>query len=210
MRHERQPRNAIRVTLEIIGGGVGQTGLSPTFVLQRLSDGAWWDALGGTWEAAAVVNALPELDATNFPGVYEYALPAAGHVEPDGREGYRFQVVETVTSTRETGIIHPGAVVGGELQEMVDDHFDPGTPGSLADAIQRMLGLRQSNMRFIPATWDANTAQPTSGMVYLYKSKTDLLSDTAPWSGAYASYSVAASFDPDTGQLQSYTSVRES
>lgn len=61
------------------------TALTPTATLYRKSDGFWWNATLGAWEAAPAFAdrdiALTEFDATNYPGAYS-GNPAASIGSP--------------------------------------------------------------------------------------------------------------------------------
>lgn len=58
--------------------GVGATGQSPTVTLQRVTDSKYYDdslASGSRFAVAVKTNAMTEVDATNFPGLYKYVFP---------------------------------------------------------------------------------------------------------------------------------------
>lgn len=189
MRYERQPIDQIKLTLEIAVVGAGQTGLAATtlFVLQRLSDGLYWDDNLTSWQPATPgTNQLIEVDAVRFPGLYEYDLPLAGVSLADAEDGYRFLVSESTTPVLSMGTIAVEQPKGGPW---------------------RTLALRQSNVRFVPSAWDPVTRQPTAGEVLVYATKAALLGDTGPgWVAAVGRYTVGATFD-GSGLLTEYTSV---
>lgn len=213
MRTEVQPANQIILTLEVVLGGIGQTGLAASthFELQRLSDSKWLDLTTGLWilVPGGATNVLSEVDATNFPGFYEFVVPSTALTASDlvlGYDGYRFIVEETVNKPRENGMIVPGPVKGGVWEEADAAHFNADTMGNV---LARMLRLRQSNMRFVPTAWDTVTRQPTVGEVLIYDDSVTLLADTGPgWALATGRYTVAATFD-GSGHLTEYTSVKD-
>lgn len=70
----------INLDLTIEASGVGQTGETPTIVIQRLSDSLYYDdqlASGSRFAAAYTDNAMSEVDATNLAGLYRYQFPHA-------------------------------------------------------------------------------------------------------------------------------------
>jgi hypothetical protein len=74
MRHEVRDRKSLYFTLEIILGGVGITGLSPTcsvFSISAAAANKWWDASGaGVWGIAKVDNPMVEQSPGDHPGLY--------------------------------------------------------------------------------------------------------------------------------------------
>lgn len=68
----------VNLDLTIEASGVGQTGETPTVVIQRLSDSLYYDdqlASGSRFAAAYTDNAMSEVDATNLAGLYRYQFP---------------------------------------------------------------------------------------------------------------------------------------
>jgi hypothetical protein len=214
MRHERQPKDQLVLSLEVILGGIGQTGLAATtfFLLQRLSDAKYLDLTTGLWTVGVpgATNVLGEVDAVNLPGLYEFTVPGTALTPADlllAGAGYRFRVAESSISMAEHGRISVGPVKGGEWDEAESAHHD--TAGTMGNTAARILRLRQNNMRFVPTAWDSVTRQPTTGLVLSYDSKADLNADTGPaWALATGRYTVDATFDLN-GQLTEYTSVRD-
>lgn len=194
MRHERQPKDRLILTLEVVLAGVGKAGILPAFTgfqLQRLSDSAWWRDSAGTWGVAPdPSNQLSEVDATNFPGLYQYVVDPAELDADLAAEGYRFVVVETAFGSREHGLIDVDEVAGGGVRD---------------NLLTRTAALRQRNMRFAPSTWDPVTKQPTAGTITIYGSKADATADI----NAIGQYTIQATFD-GSGQLTEYTSVEDS
>jgi len=61
-----------RITLDVVTAGAGVIGQSPTFAIQRLADGKWFQASDGTWQPTIVENAGTQTDSTNLPGRYHF------------------------------------------------------------------------------------------------------------------------------------------
>lgn len=99
MRQETQQRDKIIVLVEIISAGTGLTGLSPIAVLKRVSDGKFWS--GSAWQVASANLAMTEVDDTDQPGLYRYALPAIGFDAILGADGYEAMVVEATQNVRQ-------------------------------------------------------------------------------------------------------------
>ena len=108
MRHENQRWNAIRATMEVVVGGAGMTGLTPTVGIQRISDGQWLANGGGSWAAPFAVNNMVPVDATNAAGLYQYVIPSARLATyTDSDPGYFFVIVEATNNVREHVFVHP-------------------------------------------------------------------------------------------------------
>jgi hypothetical protein len=212
MRYEVQIGNLLGVTLETVIGGQPLTGLAATttWQLYRQFDSKWWNAAGGTWDATPPVSqVMVELDATNLPGLYVGAVPLGAIDLEAGKNGYWFMAYESTNVIREYGRIVPGPAVGGVWKELVTNRFDAAA-ADFANLFVRMAALRQTNMRFVPSTWDAVTKQPTAGLVLIYETKADLLADVGPgWALAIGQYTVDATFSA-LGELTAYTSVQDS
>jgi hypothetical protein len=114
MRFEEQPWNAITARFAVIRSGAGTTGLSPTALIKRLSDGFYWN--GATWQAGVTTVAMTEPDTTNEPGLYEAAVLLAQLDYTLGLKGYRIYIAETTTPIRESGFIKQEAVSWAELR----------------------------------------------------------------------------------------------
>lgn len=81
------------------------------------------------------------------------------------------------------------------------------TAGTFGNHINRMLRLRQENMKVVYTAWSSH-GQPTAGYVLLYASSADLTTDTGPgWALAKARYDFTATYNVDL-QLTGYQSVR--
>lgn len=183
MRFEAQPWNAIRLLLEIVDTGVGQTGKTVTGTVRRTSNGQYLQS-GGGWGASPSSLSFSQASATDQPGLYFYDPTVADLSTTDGK--YIVKITESTYNVLEYVLITP--VLSGDDQ-------------------RRMYGLRQENMRFIPSAWDSTTKQPTAGTVYLYPSTSAYDADTTPnGTGAMASWSISALFS--AGQLSHYGSKR--
>lgn len=81
------------------------------------------------------------------------------------------------------------------------------TAGTFGNHINRMLRLRQENMRVVYTAWSTH-GQPTDGYVLLYASSSDLTTDTGPaWALAKGRYDFTATYNGDL-QLTGYQSTR--
>lgn len=73
MSYYRWPVNqgSILLHLNLVNeDGTGATGKSPQVVIQRASDGRYWD--GNSFEVAVTQLAMTEVSASNLPGYYEF------------------------------------------------------------------------------------------------------------------------------------------
>ncbi len=64
-----------RLYLSFVEAGVGVTGQTPTIAIRRVSDSLFYNdslASGSRFASPAALNAMTELDSTNFPGLYVY------------------------------------------------------------------------------------------------------------------------------------------
>lgn len=61
-----------RLFLDIVSGGTGVIGQSPTAAIQRVSDSMWFKASDGTWVSSPVNNPMTQTDTTNLPGRYHF------------------------------------------------------------------------------------------------------------------------------------------
>jgi hypothetical protein len=80
---------------------VGQTGETPTIVIQRLSDGLYYDdqlVSGSRFAAAYADNAMSEVSATNFPGAYRYQFPHSE--DTTGSELFFLRYINTGVNAR--------------------------------------------------------------------------------------------------------------
>ena len=101
--------------LEVVVLGVGSTGLAPTVAVQRLSDGLWLQAGGGSWGAGVATNPMVEASAANMPGLYEYTVPSARVDYSTGRQGYLVKYVEATTPLVEYETQLPQTLFSGEI-----------------------------------------------------------------------------------------------
>lgn len=106
MRHETQQWDRVRATLSLVSSGSGTTGKSPTVAIQRIADGQWLQSGGGSWGGTFATNTMPEVDATDLPGLYAYAVPTAQLDHALGLDGYFCVVAESTTSTLEHVLVH--------------------------------------------------------------------------------------------------------
>lgn len=73
----------INLDLTITSAGTGSTGETPTIVIQRLSDGYYYDdtqVTGSRFLAAFHANNMVEVDSVNLAGLYRYSF---SHSEDD-------------------------------------------------------------------------------------------------------------------------------
>lgn len=81
------------------------------------------------------------------------------------------------------------------------------TAGTFGNHVNRMLRLRQENVRVVYTDWATN-GQPIEGYVLTYASASDLTSDEGPtWALAKARHDFTATYDEDL-QLTGYASVK--
>ena len=159
MRQETQHWNKILAMVEILLGGSGQTGLSPSVAIKRVSDGLWLNAAGTGWTATTPsggsVHTMAELDATDLPGVYGYVIPPAQLSYDDGLAGYYFSVAESSTSLREyvlvTAIADASKQSGTLWTDAVGSYS--GTAGSTAEKLVE-AGTSGSTAAIASAVWD--------------------------------------------------------
>jgi len=96
MRVEFQPHDAIKALFESVTGGNGNVGLAPKVLIQRVSDSKYWNHGGSAWAVGVPTAAtMTAVDATNFPGLYEYDI-GSGNLDHDlGLEGYWMRMTES-------------------------------------------------------------------------------------------------------------------
>lgn len=188
MRHETQRWDLISVSFEAVAGGVGDAGLTPTVAIQRKSDGLYLQSGGGSWGAGFATNNMTEVDASNQPGLYEYAVPSGQLSRTAGADGYFVKVVESVNSLLEyssISVYDPGAV----WSEDRTDHVAAGTLGQL---LQIVAGLVQYNHRLSSPTYDANGRLLTATLT-VYPTGTDAQNQTS----ALESVDITMTYDGD-------------
>lgn len=177
-RHEVQPRNDIRIRLEIVDLGTGQTGETVTATFRRTSDGQYLQS-GGGWGASPSNLALTEPSSANQPGLYSYSVDPDELAVSDGE--YVAKITNATFNILEYVAIMPTL--------------------SLADQVRQAKG--STCMRFIPSDHDSTSKQPTAGTVFLYEDAAAYDADIAPdGTGAIASEEVEATFSG--GLLQVY------
>jgi len=171
MRHETQHWDQIQALLEVVSAGEGQTGLTPTVSVVRLSDGLWLQVGGLTWGGSPASLAMSEPDSANLPGVYSYTVNAAALSYSDGFAGYLFHIVEPVNYVRESVRVH---VAMSEWDESPTSHATAGTMGRVLQTVQ---GLVQGNHRLKNPTYDSEGRMLTAELA-VYPTSTDALNDT--------------------------------
>lgn len=115
MRFTSQPWNAIVARLELVIAGAGVVGLNLTVAIQRISDGLWLAAGGGSWAAPFAVNGLVAIDAVNQPGMYEYNVPLARLDYSASLQGYRLKYAEATIPHLEYEYILTKPAFSGEV-----------------------------------------------------------------------------------------------
>jgi hypothetical protein len=122
MRHELQPFPELRATLEVIFGGVPQTGLNPTVRIMRIGDGLFFN--GSTWATPSV--ALTMSHVTSVPGTYEFVVPSVNLDYALARAGYYLRIVEPTNTIAETVLVQQAPQPWKELRV---NYSDVGTFG---------------------------------------------------------------------------------
>lgn len=179
MRHELQPWNHIRIRLEIVDLGVGQTGETVTATLRRTSDGQYLQS-GGGWGASPSNLTLTEPSSANQPGLYSYTVTAADLDPSDGH-----YVAKISNST--FNILEYVAIIPTLPAEDARKHFN----------------LR-NRIKFKPTAWDSTSKQPTAGQLYTYATDALFAADTVPdGTGAEESWDMTGTFS--SGQLTLFT-----
>jgi hypothetical protein len=121
------------LAVAVARGGSPVTGLAPTCVLTRLSDGFYYDWAGG-WQAPAISTVMPEL----YTGYYEVTFPQ-GAAQPNAWETYR-------AIYQETGA--PNKFFRSELhvfRSMVGEAFYTTAVGTVGDALRIIFGMLYDN-----------------------------------------------------------------
>lgn len=146
MRHEAQQRDKIHATIEVVVAGAGQTGLSPTVVLKRVTDGFYWNAVGVVFAAPVVTNAVPEVDATDQAGLYRMDIPSSALDMVLGADGYEYKIIEATNSVYQNVTIEPrdevsevvlaGVVVATSTSILASELVQTGTTKSVYLAVQ--------------------------------------------------------------------------
>jgi hypothetical protein len=205
MRSESQWWNAVRLNAEVVDNGTGQTGLTVTGTLRRMSDGLFLQSAGG-WGASPSNLSLAAIDATNLPGCYSYEVATADLSYTAGNEGYVAKITETTFALLE--YVHITTLtIRNDIRDLDISTPSTLTDGTLGESIARILTLRNHNVRIIYTAWATNNV-PTAGDAYLYDTKAALLADTNPWTGAFAKYSFSANLSGSN--VTDYISTRES
>lgn len=186
----------------VVDLGEANTGLTVTLTIQAVGNAMYWT--GAAWQAGATtVGAMTEVDATNFPGLYEYLMPAGGLGQSAAIAGYRYRIDENTVPYHETGVLYPWT--SRMLDELVADHQ---VTASIGEAIHRTHAARHSNTRVVYTAWNA-AGRPTTGYLLVYLSKASLNADSDPWPLATGRYDFTLAYD-GSGRLTSYKSERTS
>lgn len=200
--------------------------------------GMWFPLVLSLVTREGEVRGLFTADAVDATGLKFYApnLPVVGRASAfAGRLGVILRIAGTVDLCRITTIADDGDeyfgvtdldgaalaafAIGDQLvatnrndptvDEIMEEPMGAHTTlGTFGDDVNRILALRQSNVRVVYDTWNAN-GEPTHGYVYIYDSKSALEADSDPWAGAVGSYEFDGTYDASL-QLTEYTSTRES
>lgn len=184
MRREVQHWNQVRALLEVVIAGAGQTGLSPSAIIRRRSDGLWLQNDGTTWDSSPDELAMTPVDAVNLPGVYQYAVNSGGLTYADGGEGYTVRVSESTNDLLEYIEI---TTAKSEWDELVSDHVTGSTMGL---TLQVVRGLVQGEHRLQNTTYDGDGRLQTADIV-IYPTSNDALNDT----NALATFSVTCTYN---------------
>lgn len=207
MRTETQPYDRVRINAYYAVNGTPQTGLSPTVKVYRISDGNYLNG-SNTWQSAAVDLSMTEVDSTDLPGLYTFAVPSAAISRTAGAAGYFAEVDKAVANDndRETVFV----AVSDPQGDVLSADLQPTTAwatGSIGDALLRMLSLRQQNTNVTYTSFAAN-GEPTAGTVYIYPNKAAADADTTiAGTGSIGSYTFTAAYDASL-RLTSYRSTR--
>lgn len=199
MRQYTQHWNRIAVHLEVVYAGVGQTGLTASATIQRLTDNFYLQSGGLTWSAAFFT--LPMSDVGG--GAYIYEIDPSALVYEASLRGYRVKVTEPtnyilehsiITGMRsewdepKTSHIISGSfgdgigLSGGDIATIVSQvwgaptsaHFSPGTLGR---AVTTTQGLVQGNQRLKSLSYNAEGGL-VSAQLAIYPTSSDALNDT--------------------------------
>jgi hypothetical protein len=165
MRTILQPWDALRVAHAVDDGTDGVDGLTATCRIRRVRDDAWLQS-DGSWSATVASLTMTEVDATDLPGVYQYAIPPASVSPLLDHAGF---YVEAKTA---------GTVSIAHM------HLVPMTSERIATGYTRT----------VYHTWTGDL--PATGTLYLYASSTLLDADTAfDGTGARAAIPLVWTYD---------------
>ena len=131
----------------------------------------------------------------------------------DGANNY-FQLRRTSDGTTNISlavddVMYMTALTGLSPADVFDEPLLPNhmVPGTVGDALLRMLGLRQHNMQIDYTGWNA-AGTPNAGTIYIYGSKADLDADpTITGNNAIGKYQFTGTFDPATLKPLTYKSA---
>jgi hypothetical protein len=151
VRYETQRRDRIFAALEVEASGVPQTGLTPTAIIRRVSDGKFWD--GAEFAVGSTSIDMTEVDQVNLPGLYRVDLNSEFLDMELGAEGYEVAMTESVNSVRELLVITP--IDGGS--------DDPVYQEAIPVALQSQDVLRVDSGSTARIVVTVTTTPPVSG-----------------------------------------------
>lgn len=182
MRQETQRWNEVAIYLEAVQGSLGEIGFAPTVALRR-DDGLYLQAGGGSWGAGYAVNTMLEVDATNLPGTYRYAIPLAQLSPTAG--GYLARIEEPALALLEhvrVAIAEDTAgVAAGVWDTLLTSHTGNGTFGKL---VQVIAGMVQVNHRLRNPVYDAE-GRLLSCELRAYANTADAAADASPLTAVF-------------------------
>jgi len=160
VRHQTlDPWDRFRVSLEIVAAGVGAPGLAPTYAVQRLSDGYWWNGVGA-WVVGYIAVAMNEPDATNQPGLYDFIISEPNLAFSVGGEGYRVKLMEASRNVLE--YVQVDQAEGNPWDDARGDHVAGGSFGEgvklAADAVDAAALATSAVDEIADGVWDESQA----------------------------------------------------
>jgi hypothetical protein len=157
----------------------------------------------------ATLSGMVVSDATN-----ESTPVKIVSVEDDGDGFFQLERISDETENITINMMDKLFVWGYKASELNPAAFfdallvDHDNPGTFGDALIRMLGLRQHNMRIRYLTHNS-AGIPESGVIYIYANAADCAADTNT-TGALSigSYAFDATFDPNDLSPSTYRTVK--
>ena len=186
-RVENQPADAIRFFVEVVEVGVPVIGLTPRLEIIRIADNELFNEFGGPnfyWNSGDAVDMVPNAD---FPGLYQFQLPADAIDFPQHFQGYLFR-------------IRNGSVDGEDEFPLFTEHGRVHVVFT-GEQMFRMIALRQKNMRLTNATFHSS-GQPETGTITVYRTAADASADQ----NALGTYDFTVTYNGD-GTVASYVST---
>jgi len=189
-RHEVQAWDRIRATYAAINGDEEVPYSSaPTCIIQRVSDGQFYQS-GGGWGALASFLTMTEPSALQFPGLYTYE-PDSGDLSQD-EQGYRIAIY--TADTWEYVHVDPVDRAADVWDATAIDHA---TSGSMGMLLRIMAGLTHNNFRIENPVYSGS--RMTSCDLVVYPTAADASAKT----NALQTISVTCTYDTD-GNLSTY------